>query len=177
MVGSYKHQTQSFQKASKEHETDKEELKKSVEEKDQKLSEMEAKLCLHKREQRQLREKVQELQMSLESSRQECEDLKKDFILSIAEKEQCLFTQKREHETDKDELKKSAEEKDQKLSEMEARLCLQKREHEKMREADEKAVQKLQMSLVCSTQAYEALQNKSKKLEKYGGICDCQSTR
>ena len=77
--------------------------------------------------------------MSLESSRQECEALKKDFILSIAEKEQCLFTQKREHETDKDELKKSAEEKDQKPTNPDA-AQLQKNGGEDINKGHQKGV-------------------------------------
>ena len=71
-----RHQIEGFQKASEEHEASKEELEKSVAEKDEKLSEMEARLCLQRGEHDNLREKVREVQMSLESSREKCEVLK-----------------------------------------------------------------------------------------------------
>ena len=61
--------------------------------------------------------------------------------------EQTIEAQKREHEKDWAELKKSAEEKDQKISDLEARLCLEKSKFEKLRDADAKKVQELQTSL------------------------------
>ena len=56
--------------------------------------------------------------------------------------------------------------KDQKLSQLEAWLSLEKRENEKVNKAGERKVQELKIELAHSKEECEALQNKSKKLEK-----------
>ena len=119
-------------------------------EKDEELSKLKAWLSLQKREHKKLNKaygkKVKELKMSLAQSTKECE---------------ALQNMSKKLETDREDLELSISEKERSLNS----LCLHKRERE--READgKKKTRELQMSLVRSTQECEALQNKSRKLEK-----------
>ena len=123
-------------------------------EKDEELSKLKAWLSLQKREHKKLNKaygkKVKELKMSLAQSTKECE---------------ALQNMSKKLETDREDLELSISEKERSLNSLEESLCLHKRERE--READgKKKTRELQMSLVRSTQECEALQNKSRKLEK-----------
>ena len=147
----------------REHEKEVKELKKSAEERDQKISEMEAQICLQKREhEASLARCTQECEV-LQNKSKKLEKDKEDLKLFVSEKEKSLNTQRSHHEKLTQETMKKIEKQANTL--LEARLCQQKIEDEKLRQADAKKVQELQMSLACSKQECEALQNKSVKLE------------
>ena len=172
-LGQSTKECEDLQNKSKKLEADKEILELSIAEKEQILitlrSEHEKRVQELTKEIKEGREadqkKAEELQISLARGKQEFE--------SFQTKAKKLEKERNEFVVEKEKHENQAKEKDKEVKEMakavkglEERLSLQKIEHEQEKEADGKKSQELQMSLVCKTKECEALQNKSRKLEK-----------
>ena len=167
-----------FQRAARQHEKEREDLKMIIKEKDQELSQQAQRKHEHKDKNEMESIPTEDksgfkleggLQEGNETYNSELEKSLKEKDLMITQLGAKLWLQNEYHEKEQEESKKLIKQKIQQLTKLEAKISLQKVHHKKAKEELRKSMKekekKLTISLAQSRECYESLQKLNDKLK------------
>ena len=167
-----------FQRAAREHEKEREDLKMIIKDKDQELSQQAPRKHEHKDKNEMKSIPTEDksgfklegvLQEGDETYNSELEKSLKEKDLMITQLGAKLWLQNEYHEKEQEESKKLIKQKIQQLTKLEAKISLQKVHHKKAKEELRKSMKekekKLTISLAQSRECYESLQKLNDKLK------------